>query len=66
MIGWFRIPPWCLSVHDEEAAPRARAWIYLLGAWDAGDDPRAEATAAIRTLYALRGVDVPLAPWENR
>jgi hypothetical protein len=27
---------------------------------------RAEATAAIRTLYALRGVEVPPAPWENR
>lgn len=25
---------------------------------------RAEATAAIRTLYALRGVEVPPAPWE--
>lgn len=25
---------------------------------------RAEATTAIRTLYAVRGVEVPLAPWE--
>ncbi len=39
MIGWFRVPPWCLAVHDEEAAVRARAWIYVLGSWDAGDDP---------------------------
>ena len=37
--SWFRVPPWCLQMHTEEAAPRARAWVYLLGAWHAGDDP---------------------------
>jgi hypothetical protein len=28
-----------MSMHDEASAPRARAWVYLLGAWHAGDDP---------------------------
>ena len=36
---WFRAPAWCYAMHDEPAAPRARAWVYLLGAWHAGDDP---------------------------
>lgn len=34
-----RVPPWCMAIHDEESAPRARAWVYLLGAWHNGDDP---------------------------
>lgn len=37
--AWFRVPAWCSSMHDEPRSQDARAWVWLLGAWAAGDDP---------------------------
>ena len=50
--SWFRVPPWCMAMHTEEAATRARAWVYLLGAWHAGDDP---STREVRRVTGFGG-----------
>ena len=39
MSTWFRVPPWCMSIHSEASGDRARAWVYLLGSWHNGDNP---------------------------
>jgi GNAT superfamily N-acetyltransferase len=36
---WFRVPEWVWSVNDEASGKKARAWVYLLGSWHAGNDP---------------------------
>jgi hypothetical protein len=49
---WFRVPMWCYSVLEGENAARARAWIYILGSWHAGDDP---STREIRRVTGFGG-----------
>lgn len=36
---WYRIPEWASTVNDAASGKRARAWVYLLGTWHAGNDP---------------------------
>ena len=63
MINWMRIPPWCMAVHTEESAPRARAWIYLLGAWHAGDNPSVREVARTTGFGWDRARDVVDEAW---
>jgi hypothetical protein len=51
-VNWMRVPPWCMAVHDQANAARARAWVYLLGAWHAGDDP---STREVRRVTGFGG-----------
>ena len=38
---WYRVPEWVASCNDDAAGKKARAWVYLLGTWHAGNDPGA-------------------------
>jgi len=39
MVKWYRVPEWVWTVNDAASGKKARAWVYLLGSWHAGNDP---------------------------